>query len=74
MTKTILITGATGNTGGSAIDALLERGHTGIRAMLRTDDSRAKALRDRGVETVFGRPKFRSDRGKAIEKAQNQPP
>ncbi|GAB0118692.1 NmrA family NAD(P)-binding protein [Acidisoma sp. 7E03] len=54
MTAKILITGATGNTGGSAIDALLERGHTGIRAMLRTDDSRAKALRDRGVETVFG--------------------
>ena len=54
MTSKILITGATGNTGGSAIDALLERGHTGLRAMLRTDDSRAKALRDRGVETVFG--------------------
>lgn len=54
MTSKILITGATGNTGGYAIDALLEKGHTGIRALLRTDDSRAKALRDRGVETVFG--------------------
>lgn len=54
MTKKILITGATGNTGGSAIDVLLENGHTDIRALLRTDDGRAQTLRDRGVETVFG--------------------
>ncbi len=54
MTRKLLITGATGNTGGHAIDALLAEGHVDIRAMLRTDDDRAKALRDRGVETVFG--------------------
>ncbi len=54
MPNKILVTGATGNTGGAAINALLEKGHIGIRALLRTDDSRAKALRDRGVETVFG--------------------
>ena len=51
--KTILITGATGETGGYAIDALLEMPVT-IRALVRKDDERAAALRARGVETVIG--------------------
>ena len=54
MTRKLLITGATGNTGSSAIDALLAEGHTDIRAMLRADGERARALRNRGVEVVFG--------------------
>jgi uncharacterized protein YbjT (DUF2867 family) len=54
MTSKLLITGATGNTGGSAIDALLADGRADVRAMLRADDERARALRDRGVEVVFG--------------------
>jgi len=54
MTEKLLVTGATGSTGGAALDALLASGHTGLRAMLRADESRAEALRERGVETVFG--------------------
>ena len=53
MTKTILITGATGETGGYAVDALLEMPVT-IRALVRKDDERAAALRARGVETMVG--------------------
>ncbi len=54
MSGKILITGATGDTGGYTIDALLAKGHTDIRALVRKDDHRAKALRDRGVETAIG--------------------
>ena len=54
MTSKLLITGATGNTGGYAIDALLAEGRTDVRAMLRADDERARVLRDRGVEVVVG--------------------
>ena len=54
MTSKLLITGATGNTGGYAIDALMTKARTDVRAMLRADDERAQALRDRGVEVVFG--------------------
>ena len=51
--KTILITGATGATGGYAIEALLERS-VKIRALVRKDDDRAAALRAKGVEIVIG--------------------
>ncbi len=54
MTHNILITGATGNTGGHAIDALLAKGHRNIRALVRSQDDRAEALRGRGIETVVG--------------------
>ncbi len=54
MTRKILITGATGDTGSCAIEALLARGHTDIRALVRTDDDRAQALRARGIETAIG--------------------
>jgi uncharacterized protein YbjT (DUF2867 family) len=51
--KTILITGATGATGGYTIAALLER-PVKIRALVRKDDDRATALRAEGVEIVVG--------------------
>ena len=51
--NTVLITGATGETGGYAIDALSAMPVT-IRALVRTDDDRAARLRERGVETVVG--------------------
>ena len=51
--KTVLITGATGETGGYAIDALSTVPVT-IRALVRTDDDRAARLRAKGVETVVG--------------------
>lgn len=51
--KTILVTGATGETGGYAIKALSRMPVT-IRALFRQDDDRAARLRAMGVETVIG--------------------
>jgi len=48
-----LITGATGATGGAAIEELLSRGAR-VRALVHREDERAKALRDAGVEVVVG--------------------
>ncbi|OZI26441.1 NmrA family transcriptional regulator [Bordetella genomosp. 9] len=48
-----LITGATGATGGAAIEELLSRGAR-VRAFVHRDDERAAALRARGVEIVVG--------------------
>jgi uncharacterized protein YbjT (DUF2867 family) len=48
-----LITGATGATGGAAIEELLSRGAR-VRALVHRDDERASALRARGVEIVVG--------------------
>jgi NAD(P)H dehydrogenase (quinone) len=49
----ILVSGATGRTGGAAIDTLLEMGKR-IRAYVRSDDERAGALRQRGVDIAVG--------------------
>jgi uncharacterized protein YbjT (DUF2867 family) len=49
----ILVSGATGRTGGAAIDELLKMGQR-VRAYVRSDDERAAALRARGVETAIG--------------------
>ena len=49
----ILVTGATGHTGGAAIDELLKLGKQ-VRAYVRADDARAAALRARGVEIAVG--------------------
>ena len=49
----ILISGATGNTGSEAIDQLLDR-QARVRALVRSDDQRAAALRSRGVQVVIG--------------------
>jgi NAD(P)H dehydrogenase (quinone) len=49
----ILISGATGRTGGGAIDELLKMGKR-VRAYVRTDDERAAALRQRGVDVAIG--------------------
>lgn len=51
--STLLITGATGRTGGHAARLLLERGHR-VRAMVRTFDDRAARLRDSGADVVVG--------------------
>ena len=48
---TILVTGATGNTGGAVVSELLHRG-VPVRAMVRTRDARSAALRARGAEVV----------------------
>src|SRR5260221_5102413 len=49
----ILVSGATGRTGGAAIDTLLGMGKR-VRAYVRSDDERAAALRQRGVDIAVG--------------------
>ncbi|HEX3984861.1 MAG TPA: NmrA family NAD(P)-binding protein [Acidisoma sp.] len=49
----ILVSGATGRTGGTAIDELLTMGRR-VRAYVRSDDERAAALRQRGVDIAIG--------------------
>jgi uncharacterized protein YbjT (DUF2867 family) len=49
----ILVSGATGRTGGAAIDELLKMGKH-VRAYVRSDDERAAALRQRGVDIAIG--------------------
>jgi uncharacterized protein YbjT (DUF2867 family) len=56
MADPILVTGAAGRVGGvgrTIAEQLLARGNA-VRAMVRTDDERARALRDRGAEVVVG--------------------
>ena len=52
-TSKILITGATGDTGGYAIEQLLQKGRQ-VRALVHHRDDRSKRLEDRGVEVVAG--------------------
>ena len=49
----ILVSGATGRTGGAAIDELLTMGKR-VRAYVRSDDARAAVLRKRGVDVAVG--------------------
>jgi NAD(P)H dehydrogenase (quinone) len=49
----ILVSGATGRTGSIAIDELLKMNKR-VRAYVRTDDDRAAALRQRGVDVAVG--------------------
>lgn len=48
-----LVSGASGRTGGAAIDELLKMGKS-VRAYMRSDGEAADALRARGVEVAFG--------------------
>ena len=52
-TAKILITGATGDTGGYAIEQLLHKGHQ-VRALVHRLDDRSQRLEDKGVEVVAG--------------------
>jgi len=52
-TAKILITGATGDTGGYAIEQLLHKGHQ-VRALVHRIDDRSQRLEDKGVEVVAG--------------------
>jgi uncharacterized protein YbjT (DUF2867 family) len=56
MQNPILVTGAAGRVGGvgrTVTELLLQQGKA-VRAMVRTEDARAQALRDRGAEVVVG--------------------
>ncbi|MGJ4944645.1 NmrA family NAD(P)-binding protein [Bradyrhizobium sp. HKCCYLS1011] len=48
-----LVSGATGRTGGAAVDELLRMGKR-VRAYVRKDDEKAAALRSRGVDIAVG--------------------
>jgi uncharacterized protein YbjT (DUF2867 family) len=50
---TVLVSGATGRTGGAAIEELLKFRRR-VRAYVRSDDKRAEALRRRGVDIAVG--------------------
>src|ERR1700747_658106 len=52
-TKTILVTGATGDTGRPTVKLLLERGHK-VKALVRKDDERARTLREQEADVVVG--------------------
>jgi NAD(P)H dehydrogenase (quinone) len=52
-TKTILVAGATGDTGRPTVRLLLERGYN-VRALVRKDDERAKVLREQGADVAIG--------------------
>ncbi|MDJ0623711.1 MAG: NmrA family NAD(P)-binding protein [Desulfocapsaceae bacterium] len=53
MKETILITGATGKTGGEAAYELLKQGYK-VRALVHREDVRSERLRKAGAETVIG--------------------
>src|SRR5258708_6905659 len=50
---TVLVTGATGNTGGATVEQLLARGRH-VRALAHREDARSKRLQELGAEVVFG--------------------
>jgi nucleoside-diphosphate-sugar epimerase len=52
-TGKILISRATGDTGGYAIEQLVQKGHQ-VRALVQGPDDRSKRLEDKGVEVVAG--------------------
>ena len=52
--RTVLVTGATGNQGGAAVDALLERGHKVIALTRNADTPQAGRLASRGVRIAAG--------------------
>ena len=56
MANPILVTGAAGRVGavGRAVTELLLKQGNAVRAMVRREDERAQALRDRGAEVVVG--------------------
>ncbi len=56
MAKPILITGAAGRVGavGRTVTELLLKQGKAVRAMVRSEDERAQALRDKGAEVVVG--------------------
>jgi uncharacterized protein YbjT (DUF2867 family) len=53
MTHKVLVTGATGFTGGATVEEFLARGRH-VRALAHREDARSKRLQELGAEVVFG--------------------
>ena len=66
---TILVTSGAGNTGRPVVETLLEAGFP-VRAMVRRQDQRSEALRERGAEVVVGNLFDVRDLRRALEGAQ----
>src|SRR5437763_13766855 len=49
----VLVTGATGNTGGGTVEQLLARGRH-VRALAHREDARSERLQELGAEVVLG--------------------
>lgn len=64
--RKFLVTGATGETGRSAVKELLGMGHQ-VRAFAHTEDARADALRSAGAEVVIGDMLAPSDVASALD-------
>ena len=50
---TVLVTAATGDTGGATVEQLLARGRH-VRALAHRKDARSERLQELGAEVVFG--------------------
>ena len=64
--KQLLITGATGSTGTSAIASLIQQGHA-VRALVHRDDERSAKLRAAGAEVIVGEALDLDDARGALE-------
>ena len=66
---TVLVTGASGDTGRPCVERLLEKDFT-VRALVRKDDARAQRLRDLGADVVLGNMMSLRDIRMALDGAQ----
>lgn len=66
---TILVTSGAGNTGRPVVETLLQAGFP-VRAMVRREDQRSAALRERGAEVVVGNLFDVRDLRRALDGAQ----
>lgn len=66
MNRKVLITGATGATGSSAVNKLLEL-RIPVRAMVRQIDERSEELKEKGVEVIKGDISVLEDVSRALE-------
>jgi NAD(P)H dehydrogenase (quinone) len=64
--RKIFVAGATGDTGGAAIEVLLASGES-VRTLVRKEDQRSERLKSKGVEVVVGNLSNIDDVARALE-------